>query len=246
MDLSHPCGAHLLVLGLARSKAHDSPGRAQRRYDDIPYPLIKKRFKRLRPFKVDPRSPSLSPTLDEHSFPSGHAMTLTGVLAPIVLLWPAMALSAVAMACCMAWSRIATGHHYPSDAAAGVCSACAWAILFRSTCWFIYRFYRGSAFVIRRELGAISSFPASVRPVSLSSSEKAYLYHRAAGETGRRRQASIRRLYKNASVSAFLLSAKRRRKATMSIKSAASIALTPGAAAAPAPGDKDVTAFQAG
>ncbi|MFY9629582.1 MAG: phosphatase PAP2 family protein [Methylocystis sp.] len=86
----------------------------------ILYPLIKKRFKRLRPFKVDPRLPSLLPTLDEHSFPSGHAMTLTGVLAPIVLLWPAMALSAVAMACCMAWSRIATGHHYPSDVAAGV------------------------------------------------------------------------------------------------------------------------------
>ncbi len=84
------------------------------------YPLIKRRFRRLRPFKVDPRLPSLLKTLDEHSFPSGHAMTLTGVLAPIVLLWPAALFSAVAMACCMAWSRIATGHHYPSDVAAGV------------------------------------------------------------------------------------------------------------------------------
>ncbi len=86
----------------------------------ILYPIIKHRFKRLRPFKVDPRVPSLLKTLDEHSFPSGHAMTLTGVLAPVVLLWPAAAVSAVAMACCMAWSRIATGHHYPSDVAAGV------------------------------------------------------------------------------------------------------------------------------
>lgn len=86
----------------------------------ILYPLIKKRFKRLRPFKVDPRLPSLLKTLDEHSFPSGHAMTLTGVLAPIVLLWPAMLVSAIVMGCCMAWSRIATGHHYPSDVAAGV------------------------------------------------------------------------------------------------------------------------------
>lgn len=84
------------------------------------YPLIKKRFKRLRPFKVDTRLPSLLKTLDEHSFPSGHAMTLTGVLAPIVMLWPAALASAVVMACCMAWSRIATGHHYPSDVAAGV------------------------------------------------------------------------------------------------------------------------------
>jgi undecaprenyl-diphosphatase len=86
----------------------------------ILYPIIKRRFKRLRPFKVDPRLPSLLDTLDEHSFPSGHAMTLTGVLAPVVLLWPAAAVSAVVMACCMAWSRIATGHHYPSDVAAGV------------------------------------------------------------------------------------------------------------------------------
>lgn len=86
----------------------------------ILYPLIKKRFKRLRPFKVDPNLPSLLKTLDEHSFPSGHAMTLTGVLAPIVMFWPAALFSAVAMGCCMAWSRIATGHHYPSDVAAGV------------------------------------------------------------------------------------------------------------------------------
>jgi len=84
------------------------------------YPLIKKRIRRLRPFKVDPTLPSLLKTLDEHSFPSGHAMTLTGVLAPIVMFWPAALVSALAMGCCMAWSRIATGHHYPSDVAAGV------------------------------------------------------------------------------------------------------------------------------
>ena len=86
----------------------------------ILYPIIKRRVKRLRPFKVDPRLPCLLDTLDEHSFPSGHAMTLTGVLAPVVLLWPAATVSAVVMACCMAWSRVATGHHYPSDVAAGV------------------------------------------------------------------------------------------------------------------------------
>jgi undecaprenyl-diphosphatase len=86
----------------------------------ILYPIIKRRVKRLRPFKVDPRLPCLLDTLDEHSFPSGHAMTLTGVLAPVVLLWPAAAVSAILMACCMAWSRVATGHHYPSDVVAGV------------------------------------------------------------------------------------------------------------------------------
>ena len=83
------------------------------------YPVIKRRFKRPRPFAVDPSLPSLLLTLDEHSFPSGHAMTLVGVLTPIVLLWPAVFLSAVIMACGMFWSRIATGHHYPSDVLAG-------------------------------------------------------------------------------------------------------------------------------
>jgi undecaprenyl-diphosphatase len=84
------------------------------------YPIIKRRFRRLRPFRVDPSLPSLLKTLDEYSFPSGHAMTLTGVLAPIMLLWPATALSAILMGGCMAWSRVATGHHYPSDVVAGV------------------------------------------------------------------------------------------------------------------------------
>ena len=83
------------------------------------YPIIKRRFRRLRPFTVDPKLQSLLATLDEHSFPSGHVMTLTGVLAPIVILWPASAASAVLMACCLGWARVATGHHFPSDVFAG-------------------------------------------------------------------------------------------------------------------------------
>ena len=59
------------------------------------YPLIKRRYRRRRPFKVDPELSSLLATLDEHSFPSGHAMTLAAVLTPIVMLWPAAAIPAV-------------------------------------------------------------------------------------------------------------------------------------------------------
>jgi len=84
------------------------------------YPIIKRRFGRKRPFHVDARLPSLLKTLDDHSFPSGHAMTLTGVLAPIVIAWPGTTLSAGLLLMSMAWSRIATAHHYPSDVAAGV------------------------------------------------------------------------------------------------------------------------------
>jgi undecaprenyl-diphosphatase len=84
------------------------------------YPMLKRRFGRRRPFHVDARLPSLLKTLDESSFPSGHAMTLTGVLAPIVLAWPAATVSAAVLLLSMAWSRIATSHHYPSDVIAGV------------------------------------------------------------------------------------------------------------------------------
>ena len=84
------------------------------------YPLIKRCCRRLRPFIRDPRLPPLLKTLDEYSFPSGHAMTLSGVLVPIVIAWPSMIGSATAMLCCMSWSRVATAHHYPSDILAGV------------------------------------------------------------------------------------------------------------------------------
>jgi undecaprenyl-diphosphatase len=86
----------------------------------IVYPFVKRRFRRRRPYEVDQRLPCLLSTLDEHSFPSGHAMTLTGVFVPIVILWPAMTISAIVMMCCLAWSRMATAHHFPSDVFAGV------------------------------------------------------------------------------------------------------------------------------
>jgi undecaprenyl-diphosphatase len=83
------------------------------------YPLLKRRYRRRRPFRVDPELSSLLATLDEHSFPSGHAMTLSAVLTPIVMLWPAMAIPGALMWVSLAWSRVATAHHYPSDVFAG-------------------------------------------------------------------------------------------------------------------------------
>lgn len=83
------------------------------------YPLIKRMIGRPRPFRMDARVLSLSGVLDEHSFPSGHAMTLCGVLVPIVLAWPDCLPAALALLLLMGWARIATGHHYPSDICAG-------------------------------------------------------------------------------------------------------------------------------
>jgi undecaprenyl-diphosphatase len=83
------------------------------------YPTIKRTIGRPRPFHTDASLPSLSGVLDEHSFPSGHAMTLTGVLVPIVIAWPDCFSAAVALVVLMGWARIASGHHYPSDICAG-------------------------------------------------------------------------------------------------------------------------------
>ena len=97
------------------------------------YPVLKRRFRRRRPYRADPQLVSLLQTLDEHSFPSGHVMTLTGVLLPIVFALPATRAPALGLVLTMAWSRMATAHHYPSDVIAGV--AVGAAIAFPLTRW---------------------------------------------------------------------------------------------------------------
>src|SRR5687768_5544946 len=49
------------------------------------YPKIKSIIKRARPFHSYPELKSPLPVLDEYSFPSGHVMTLTAALIPLIL-----------------------------------------------------------------------------------------------------------------------------------------------------------------
>ncbi len=89
------------------------------------YPMIKRHAARQRPFQAHADLKPLLATLDEHSFPSGHVMTLTAALVPIVIAIPGtMALSLAAL-CAMAWARLASAHHYPSDIFAGAAIALA-------------------------------------------------------------------------------------------------------------------------
>jgi membrane-associated phospholipid phosphatase len=83
------------------------------------YPKIKRWFSRPRPFRVDPRLQPLLPALDEYSFPSGHSMTITAALVPIVAAFPGALLPSIALWMSMGWARVASGHHYPSDLIAG-------------------------------------------------------------------------------------------------------------------------------
>jgi undecaprenyl-diphosphatase len=83
------------------------------------YPSIKRRIARRRPFDADPNFAPLLRALDSHSFPSGHAMTLTAALIPAVLAIPEVLVLAIAIWCAMAWARLASTHHYPSDVLGG-------------------------------------------------------------------------------------------------------------------------------
>jgi len=83
------------------------------------YPSIKRSIARQRPYRCDDTLVPLLRALDEHSFPSGHSMTLAAALVPLVLAFPHSLTFAAVMAGLMAWARLACAHHYPSDVAAG-------------------------------------------------------------------------------------------------------------------------------
>jgi len=83
------------------------------------YPVIKKWTARPRPYHTHPDLAPLLRPLDEHSFPSGHAMTLTAALVPIALVSSHALLTSLALWGAMAWARLASAHHYPSDVLGG-------------------------------------------------------------------------------------------------------------------------------
>ncbi len=83
------------------------------------YPTMKKKTARPRPMDVRADFPESLPPLDKYSFPSGHVMTLTAALTPIVLTAPRTWPLGLAAWAAMAWARLAIGHHYASDVAAG-------------------------------------------------------------------------------------------------------------------------------
>lgn len=83
------------------------------------YPSIKRIVARPRPYQRDTTLVPLLPVLDESSFPSGHAMTLPAAMVPLVLACPQTLGLACAAWLLMAWARLASAHHYPSDVLVG-------------------------------------------------------------------------------------------------------------------------------
>ncbi|MHB1669298.1 MAG: phosphatase PAP2 family protein [Thiomonas sp.] len=86
----------------------------------IVHVLLKHGLKRPRPFDRDPALAARTRVLGRYAFPSGHCMTLTCVVVPIVhnvpWLWPLATLGVALLAVC----RIIAGHHYPTDVLAGI------------------------------------------------------------------------------------------------------------------------------
>jgi undecaprenyl-diphosphatase len=74
--------------------------------------------------------------LDEHSFPSGHCMTMAAVFVPLGLALPQLIFVLGIVAFLIGWARLAAAHHYPSDLVSGAALGAAialpisWALAF--------------------------------------------------------------------------------------------------------------------
>lgn len=101
---------------------------------DVPlYVMLKKSFKRQRPFVRLGSSPYLIPS-DEFSFPSGHTAAATVWASLITVFFPVLAPFAWIWALAVGSSRVLLGVHYPGDILAGMvlggsCAAVALSLL---------------------------------------------------------------------------------------------------------------------
>ncbi|HEY6136156.1 MAG TPA: phosphatase PAP2 family protein [Thermoanaerobaculia bacterium] len=83
------------------------------------YVVLKHILRRVRPcHATDVLNARVQP-LDRYSCPSGHCMTAALFGTSLSALFPSMFASCLAGFALIAWSRVALGHHYPSDVALG-------------------------------------------------------------------------------------------------------------------------------
>lgn len=99
------------------------------------YPSLKRRLGRLRPFHVDTSIEATSPPLDFYSCPSGHTMAATAVAIPLAVSFPHTLITILAGWLLIAWSRVSSGHHFPTDVVVGtligsaIASPISWLLL---------------------------------------------------------------------------------------------------------------------
>ena len=86
----------------------------------IIYKVVKRHFARPRPYKTCPGIRACVRSLDEYSFPSGHAMHATAFSVLLSAYYPPLAIALWSFTLLVALSRLVLGLHYPSDVAIGV------------------------------------------------------------------------------------------------------------------------------
>lgn len=89
----------------------------------LPVAIVKRKFKRLRPYQAIEGVNTCRKPLQDSSFPSGHTTAIFAWLVPILLtsgIWLiAIVPAALVIGLSVGWSRMYLGLHYPSDVAAG-------------------------------------------------------------------------------------------------------------------------------
>jgi undecaprenyl-diphosphatase len=89
----------------------------------IPVFIVKRKFKRLRPYQALKQVNIGKKPLVDPSFPSGHTTAIFAWMIPLLMadaaLLPFLAPLALVIGLSVAWSRMYLGLHYPSDIAAG-------------------------------------------------------------------------------------------------------------------------------
>jgi undecaprenyl-diphosphatase len=91
--------------------------------------VLKKGFRRRRPYAIEQDIRFSNKPLHDCSFPSGHTAASFVMCVSVSLAFPWIASILIPVACLVGWSRIYLGYHYPADVAVGACIGTVAAIL---------------------------------------------------------------------------------------------------------------------
>jgi undecaprenyl-diphosphatase len=93
------------------------------------YPVLKQLVRRERPCAFDPELGAGVAPIDRFSWPSGHSITAIAFLVPFAIAGSSLLPLIAPLTLLVLWSRVALGHHYPTDVVGGssIGAAIAWA-----------------------------------------------------------------------------------------------------------------------
>jgi undecaprenyl-diphosphatase len=81
--------------------------------------VLKRSFRRRRPYVVESSIHFIAKPMKDASFPSGHTTAVFATFVSIALVVHWLAVPILLLACIVGWSRIYLGVHYPADVVVG-------------------------------------------------------------------------------------------------------------------------------